>query len=142
MVPVYFYVCVNHSAANRPALPDHREDQMKTTILALAAAAAMISTPALAAEPIEGTWLRPSTGTLVRFAPCGAEFCGTVRNGEYAGQSIGRLSGGGSSYDGQITDLAEGKTYRGKARVNGNTMKLQGCVAGGLICRGEDWQRQ
>ncbi|MCR9120765.1 MAG: DUF2147 domain-containing protein [Phyllobacteriaceae bacterium] len=114
---------------------------MKTSLLALAVAVTMTATPALA-DSIVGTWLRPSTGTLVNFAPCGSNFCGTVQNGQYSGQSIGTLSGSGSNYNGQITDLAEGKTYRGKARISGNTMKLQGCVAGGLICRGEDWQRQ
>lgn len=115
---------------------------MKFTLLAAAVAAATLTaTPALA-DTIVGTWLRPSTGTLVQFAPCGSSFCGTVRNGEYAGQSIGTLTGSGTNYDGRITDLGEGKTYRGKARINGNVMKLQGCVAGGLICRGEDWTRQ
>ena len=114
---------------------------MKRMILPLAAAIVMTATPALA-EPIVGTWLRPSSGTLVSFAPCGSSFCGTVRNGEFSGQSIGTLAGSDGKYDGRITDLADGKTYRGKARVNGNTMKLQGCVAGGLICRGEDWTRQ
>lgn len=115
---------------------------MKKMILPLAAAIAMAATPALA-DSIVGTWLRPSTNTLVNFAPCGADFCGTVRNGEFRGQSIGTMSGGDDGrYNGRITDLSNGNSYRGKARVSGNTMKLQGCVAGGLICRGEDWQRQ
>ena len=113
---------------------------MKRILLAIAAAT-LVATPALA-EPIVGTWLRPSTSTIVSFAPCGGGFCGTVQNGEFKGQSIGTLSGSGKNYRGKITDLAEGKTYTGKARVTGNTMKLEGCVAGGLICRGEDWQRQ
>lgn len=105
------------------------------------ALAGLIAAPALAAEPIEGTWLRPSTGTLVKFAPCGGgSFCGTVQNGSYKGKSIGKLSGSGANYNGKITDLAEGKTYTGKAKVSGNTMDLKGCVL--VICRGEKWSRQ
>jgi uncharacterized protein (DUF2147 family) len=114
---------------------------IRTTLLASLALAAF-AVPAFAAEPIEGTWLRPSTGTLVTFAPCGQGFCGTVQNGEFAGQSIGTMAGSGASYEGSITDLAEDKTYRGKAAVDGNSMDLQGCVLGGLICRGETWARQ
>lgn len=114
---------------------------MKTFIAIAALAFAGMTQGALAAEPIEGTWLRPSTGTLVTFAPCGEAFCGTVQNGEFAGERIGSLSGSGASYSGSITDLAEDKTYKGKASVDGNAMRLEGCVLA-VLCRGETWQRQ
>ena len=65
-----------------------------------------------------------------------------IAKGERGESCIGAFQGSGSTYDGQITDLAEDKTYRGKASVNGNAMDLKGCVLGGLICRGETWQRQ
>jgi uncharacterized protein (DUF2147 family) len=52
------------------------------------------------------------------------------------------MAGSGAQYSGSITDLAEDKTYKGKAAVDGNSMDLKGCVLGGLICRGETWQRQ
>lgn len=110
-------------------------------IVAAALAGATIL-PALAAEPIVGTWIRPSTGTLVTFSPCASGFCGTVQNGEHAGKSIGAFNGSGGSYSGKITDLSEDKTYTGKASVEGDAMDLKGCVLGGLICRGETWQRQ
>ena len=111
--------------------------------LALAGAmAGLLTAPALAAEAIEGTWLRPSTGAIVKFEPCGGSFCGIVQSGKYAGRSIGKMTGSGGKYRGNITDLAEDKTYKGRANVNGNTMSLKGCVLGGLICKGEDWQRQ
>lgn len=118
---------------------------MKTglTRLTLAAAIVLGTASAPLAEPIVGTWLRTSTNTLVKYAKQGAEFCGTVLSGEYKGQSIGCLaSDGGGNYKGKVIALDEGKTYTGKAAVNGNVMKLSGCVAGGLICKGENWQRQ
>jgi len=116
---------------------------MKRTMLSAAIAAATFfgaSLAATAAEPIVGTWLRPSTGTLVSYAAQGNEYCGTVQNGEYKGESIGCMSGSGSNYTGKVVALDEGKTYTGKATVTGNSMKLEGCVL--VVCRGETWQRQ
>lgn len=115
---------------------------MKKKLLAIAIAVSAMTGTAFAAEPIVGTWKRPSTGTLIKFAACGSSFCGIVQNGDYAGQSIGKMKGSGTNYSGSITDLEEKKTYKGKAVVNGNVMKLSGCVLGGLICKGENWNRQ
>ena len=101
----------------------------------------MLTGAAVAAEPIEGTWKRPN-GTLIRYAATGGEFCGTVLTGEYEGQSIGCMKGSGAEYNGSVNKLDEGKTYKGKATVNGNMMGLAGCVMGGLICKTEDLTRQ
>lgn len=105
------------------------------------AIAGLLAVPAYA-DPIEGVWLRPSTGARVKFQACAGGYCGIVQGGEYAGKSIGKLAGSGGTYNGKITDLAENKTYTGKAKVTGNTMNLKGCVLGGLVCKGENWQRQ
>lgn len=115
---------------------------MKRRILFAALVASAMAVPALAAEPIEGLWKRPSTGTLIKYSKCGSSFCGVVQSGSYAGQSIGKMKGSGNNYSGTVTDLEENKTYKGKATISGNTMKLSGCVLGGLICRGENWKRQ
>lgn len=111
-------------------------------ILALSLAASFsMGATAFAAEPIEGSWKR-GNGTVIKFAACSSGFCGTVMTGKYKGQSIGTMSGSGASYKGKINVLDEGKTYSGKASVNGNAMKMSGCVMGGLICKGEDLVRQ
>ncbi len=114
---------------------------MKVRFWVALAACAVVSVPAIAAEPIVGMWKR-GNGTLIEFAPCSGGFCGTVRSGEYSGQPIGTMAGSGDSYQGTVNVLDEGKTYKGKATVNGNMMKMSGCVMGGLICRGEDLTRQ
>ncbi|GIL02830.1 MAG: hypothetical protein BroJett030_27290 [Alphaproteobacteria bacterium] len=106
----------------------------------LAAAIIALGAGSAYAEPIEGVWKRPSTGTLVRYAKAGGEFCGTVLDGSHKGKSIGCMSGSNGAYKGKVIALDEGKTYTGKAQVTGNVMKLQGCVFG--FCKGEDWQRQ
>ena len=114
-------------------------------ILATASLAALVGMGSMAtaysAEPIEGTWKRPSTGTLVKYSGSGGKFCGTVLSGEHKGKSIGCMSGSGESYKGTVIALDEGKTYSGKATVKGGSMALKGCVAG-FICKGETWQRQ
>lgn len=114
---------------------------MKRNMLAVAAASLVLAGPALAAQPIEGTWKR-TNGTLIRYAASGGDkFCGTVMNGEYKGQSIGCMSGSGNSYKGQVNKLDEGKTYSGSATISGRSMKLSGCVAV-VLCKSETLTRQ
>jgi uncharacterized protein (DUF2147 family) len=110
-------------------------------LITAAALAAAFTVPAFAAEPIEGMWKR-ETGTIIKFAACGGGFCAIVQNGKHAGKSIGTMAGTGGRYKGNLTDLDANKTYKGKASVAGATMKLSGCVAGGLICKTEAWARQ
>ncbi len=118
---------------------------MKSAFICMAAAAAIFAgsiSLVSAAEPIEGTWKRPSTGTIVKYSGSGGNFCATVQGGKNNGKSIGCMSGTGANYNGKLIDLDANKTYTGKAVVNGNSMSLKGCVAGGLICKGETWARQ
>jgi uncharacterized protein (DUF2147 family) len=116
---------------------------MKSNWIGIAVAASFLMAGAgiAAADPIEGTWKRPSTGTLVTYAGSGGQYCGTVLSGEHKGKSIGCMSGSNGTYKGTVIALDEGKTYTGKASVTGNIMKLSGCV-GGFLCKGENWQRQ
>lgn len=115
--------------------------RFQTLSMAIAAMIMLsVTGAALSAEPIEGKWLRPSTDTLVTYARQGDEYCGTVENGEYKGQSIGCMTGSGNTYKGKVVALDEGKTYSGKATIDGDNMKLEGCVL--VLCKGETWQRQ
>jgi uncharacterized protein (DUF2147 family) len=95
--------------------------------------AGMVGT-SFAAEPINGT--------LIKYSGKGNTFCGRVLNGKYKGKSIGCMSGKKGRYRGKVNVLDEGKTYKGKASVSGNTLKLAGCVAGGLICKSANLKRQ
>lgn len=110
-------------------------------MIAAAIAISAVAASAYAAEPIVGTWKRPS-GTLIQYSATDGKFCGTVLNGEYKGKSIGCMSGSGADYKGSVNKLDEGKTYSGKAHVEGNSMKLSGCALGGLICKSETLSRQ
>lgn len=115
---------------------------MNARIVTVAVLAALVTSSAIAAEPIEGIWKR-NTGVLLRFSRCGADsYCGTALSGKFKGQSIGSMSGSGGVYKGTINVLNEGKTYSGKASVSGNSMTMSGCVLGGLICKSETLLRQ
>ena len=109
----------------------------RQTVLALAFG---IAATIAHAAPIEGNW-RTESGANANIAKCGDAFCINLTSGEHAGKRIGRVSGSGDSYKGEVTNPADGKTYSGSARISGNTMKLKGCVAR-VICRTQTWARR
>ena len=108
-------------------------------IAALSLGALAATGSAYAAEPIAGKWKR-SNGTIIQYSGSGMRYCAKVVNGKYAGQSIGCMSGKGKSYKGKVKVLDEGKTYSGSAKVNGNSMKLTGCIVW-PACKSETLRR-
>lgn len=123
--------------------------------ITLAAAFALTAGAALAADPIEGIWqTQPDEGSvaLVQIAPCGGAYCGTIVKAfkgqqEYNSPNIGKqivigmAPSGEGAYAGKVLRPADNKIYNGKAQVSGGSMKLSGCVAGGLICKSQTWTR-
>lgn len=109
--------------------------------ISLAVAVSMLLAGAALADPIEGQW-KTKSGETATIAGCGGAFCITLKSGEYAGQSIGKLNASGAgSYEGSITKPSTGKTYSGSATLSGNSLKLKGCVFGGLFCESQNWSR-
>jgi len=125
---------------------------MKTTLLAAALA---LAAGTAFADPIEGLWqTQPDDGAFahVKIARCGPNYCGTIvksfnDKGEYKSPNEGKLividmaSKGEGAYQGQVWRPSNGKTYLGKIALNGDAMKLAGCVAGGLFCAKQSWTR-
>ena len=72
--------------------------------------------------------------------PCGGAFCVTLKTGKHAGKQIGKLSGKGNSYSGEITDPANDKTYSGSGTVSGNSLSMKGCVLK-VLCKSQTWTR-
>ena len=93
-----------------------------------------------AAEPVVGSW-RTASGEVAKIAPCGGAYCITLQTGQFKGRRIGRMSGSGGSYSGEITDPAADKTYAGSATVSGASMKLTGCALK-IFCKSQTWTRQ
>lgn len=110
---------------------------------------------ALANDPVIGTWkTQPDDGAWaeVQIAPCGPALCGTIRksfnaNGEYRSPNTGKQlvramqPKGGGRYEGQVWRPSNDKIYYGKIDLQGDSLTLSGCIAGGLICSGQTWTR-
>ncbi|MDD8021742.1 MAG: DUF2147 domain-containing protein [Paracoccaceae bacterium] len=125
---------------------------MKTIILAAALA---LGAGAAMADPLEGIWkTQPDDGAYahVKIVPCGPNFCGTIvksfnESGEYKSPNEGKMividmaPKGNGNYAGQVWRPSNNKTYIGKIALNGKAMKLSGCVAGGLFCAKQAWQK-
>ena len=122
---------------------------------AMAAVAVMMSAGTGLAEPALGTWkteVDDGSYAHVEMVKCGSNVCGTIartfRNGgEYKSENIGKMlvrnmePQGGGRYEGRVWRPSNNKIYIGKMDVNGNSLKLRGCVAGGLICAKQNWTR-
>ena len=98
----------------------------------------------------------------MKFYNCGAGLCAQIAKNNTPGQrdennpdagKRGRLLDGlvlmagaqkisNTEWRGSLYNPDDGKTYGGKVIVLSNTeMKLQGCVLGGLVCKGDSLSR-
>lgn len=125
--------------------------------LALIAAAILISTPVMAADPVFGTWqtAKDDNGNYghIEVAQCGNKICGKLvksfKSDGSAGptENIGKniiwdmkSDGGGAYSGGKIWSPDRDKTYKSKMRMTGNKIAVKGCIA--FICRdGGTWTR-
>ena len=137
-------------------------------IMMLAAGLLLATTsPAFAADPVEGDWLTQSGSGKVRIAPCPGKpdrLCGTLfwlktpadaqaldtKNPD-ARLKIRPILGlpmirdfksqaAGRWTGGKIYDPDSGKTYDSKISINGNgTLKVEGCIL--MICQAQTWKR-
>ncbi|MFN3525185.1 MAG: DUF2147 domain-containing protein [Paracoccus sp. (in: a-proteobacteria)] len=117
------------------------------------AAALALGAGAASADPIEGIWqTQPDEGSFahVTIAPCGGAYCGTITRtfrdqAEFQSPNLGRqividmAATGGGNYQGRVWRPANDRIYAGKATVSGDRMSLSGCVAGGLLCKSQNW---
>lgn len=109
--------------------------------MSLALAAAIMMTGAAWADPIEGNW-KTQAGATAAISGGGGAFSITLKSGKFAGKNIGSLKvAGDNKYAGTITDPETDKTYSGKASLSGSSLKMSGCVLGGLICKSQTWHK-
>ncbi|QPC94000.1 DUF2147 domain-containing protein [Mesorhizobium sp. INR15] len=109
--------------------------------ISLALAATMIMAGAAWADPIEGNW-KTQAGSTAAITGGGSSFSITLKSGKYSGKNIGSFKAAGENkYTGTITDPDTDKTYSGKASVSGTSLKMSGCVLGGLICKSQTWHK-
>ena len=126
--------------------------------LFLGAAALVLTTGmAMAADPVVGMWqtTKDDNGNYghIKVEPCGSKICGTlVKSFASDGSSLktentGRKliwdmenKGDGNYAGGKAYSPDRDKTYKGKLRLRGDKLTVQGCI--GPICRdGGTWSR-
>ncbi len=132
-----------------------------TAALCAAAIISMNSAASLAADA-KGDWVRPNGASKIRIVSCGNALCGeliwlkTPRNdtanpdaskrsrpliGVQIVQSMTPTTKA-NQRKGKDYNAEDGKTYTGFIELtSANKLKLEGCVMGGLICKGETWSR-
>ncbi|WP_036261596.1 DUF2147 domain-containing protein [Methylocapsa aurea] len=118
--------------------------------LSIAAALSCLSGAAFAGPA--GEW-RIADGTAhVAIENCGGNLCGHVSWSKGQGdRDLGNLVGRpviigmkphGGVWTGSIVNARDGQKYVGRISLHGErTLKVEGCVAGGLICGGQEWSR-
>lgn len=124
--------------------------------LRIAALAALVSTPAFAADPVVGLF-KTQPGDTGRFAhveiyECDGGFCGVIRrafdeNGaEISSDTVGKrmiwdmaAKGDGSYSGGRIWAPDRDKVYKSRMQINGDLLSVSGCVS--VICRSQTWTR-
>lgn len=125
--------------------------------LALAAALGLFAaTGAANAQGISGIFQTQANDNgdvgMVRFAPCGPHYCGTLVQSFHAdGKAFDSAShgrnivwdmqdnGGGAFSGGKIWDPGADKTYASKMQLSGDRLTVSGCIA--ILCRNQTWVR-
>lgn len=121
------------------------------------AAIILASAPA-SAQAIEGKWTNPKRTVVVQVARCGAAYCGTVVQASEKAKAKARKGGTANLVGTQILTglkpLGDGR-FRGRAfvpkrnahatatvrQLGDDSMQVQGCILGGLLCDNERWTR-
>lgn len=113
--------------------------------LSVAAALSFFSLPA-SAGPV-GEW-RISDGTAnVAIRDCGPNLCGYVSWTKDSDELVGKpvllgMKQRGNVWSGSIVNARDGQKYVGRISLRGEqTLQVEGCVLGGLICGGQHWTR-
>ncbi|WP_299687384.1 DUF2147 domain-containing protein [uncultured Tateyamaria sp.] len=124
------------------------------TLAALLAGALSLGTSAALAAGPEGIWRtepdRKGQVAHVKSTRCGSGYCGTIvevfgpSGAPVAAPTVGKrvfwdMTGSGSVYEGQAFVPAHNRTYAGKMQVQGNRMKVSGCL--GPVCQSQTWKR-
>ncbi|WP_319826502.1 DUF2147 domain-containing protein [Thalassovita sp.] len=122
--------------------------------LVLAATAALMTAGAALADPVLGIWkteVDDGAYAHVTISKCGAQICGVIsktfnNSGEYASPNLGKqlvwdmVPNGGNAYrDGKIWQPSTGKVYASKMDLEGDVLKVKGCI--GPFCKKQTWNR-
>jgi uncharacterized protein (DUF2147 family) len=141
---------------------------LSLSLIAAGALAGTMLSSAFAADP-NGTWLTETQTSRIRIGNCGGQLCGTIvwlkeptdaatqkpkldkMNADFGKRTrplmgvpivIGMKPAGTDKWSGQVYNAEDGKTYTGYiTMLSANSLKLEGCALGGLICKAQTWTR-
>ena len=131
-----------------------------TRLVAAAAALLWLGARAFALDPT-GDWLVADQDAKIRIQPCGNALCGVLVWAKYPARDVhnpdpslrnrpligvpiltGLKPSGQNSWEGQAYNADDGRTYDVTVTLKGpDTLRVEGCLLGGLICLGENWTR-
>lgn len=129
---------------------------MKSIVLG-AVASVILAGAALAADPVFGTWKTTPDDNgnfgYIQVDACGSKICGTLIKSfgpdgkEMASENVGKkiiwdmqAKGDGYYSGGKVWAPDRDKTYNSRMQLNGDSLRIKGCVLG--ICRdGGIWKR-
>ncbi len=131
---------------------------MRRTIFIIAAMTLAAAPASASAQAIEGQWTNYKKNVVVQVERCGADYCGRVVRASAKAQEKARKGGTARLVGTQILSGLKpigGGRFRGKAfvpkrnihatatvrQLSDDTMQVQGCVLGGLLCDNEKWTR-
>ncbi|MGH6652506.1 MAG: DUF2147 domain-containing protein [Sphingopyxis sp.] len=106
-----------------------------------------------------GLWQNPKGTLLVRTRDCGRQLCGNIvwagpkaiADAREAGVTalvgtellIGYRPSGAGRWTGQVYVPDQGRRYYSTIEVEGpNSLRISGCILGGLICKHQEWTRR
>ena len=126
---------------------------MRVSIATLVATT-MVTGTALAAEPT-GDWRTEDGAAIIRIDNCRGALWGVVAWEKEPGRDsrsgrptlgspvlINMRASSPARWEGQIYNAISGQTYNANVRMIGdNTLRVEGCVLGGVFCGGQRWTR-
>jgi uncharacterized protein (DUF2147 family) len=129
---------------------------VKTALILLAATVPVTAT---AQAALEGHWKNPKGSVIVRVAPCGNAYCGTVIDASNKAKATARRGGtehligtqilsglrpaGNATFKGQVFDPKRNIRAPATIRViSPNAIDVRGCaLAGMFLCKEQRWTR-
>lgn len=112
-------------------------------VLSLVAGAASVAN----AGSANGVWLRAATGAHIQAYDCKGGLGLKIvksKTKEFEGKEIacGNKLVSENKWKGELLNVEDGKTYTGHMTlIDADTLKIEGCVLGGIICKGDEWKR-
>ena len=129
-------------------------------IIAIAAALAAFAGQAASAQGpgVEGVWSNPKGSVQVKTGSCGDKLCGVVVFASQKAQADAKKAGaapligttllrgyradGPAEWAGQVFVPDRQASYYSTIQlVDTQTLKVSGCILGGLICKSQMWHR-